>query len=175
MTTAPQAKFKSLFEEIIQQGALRDVGSADSAEKNAEKKRRMNRRVYALANKLDSLVQRRGPELLRRDLPPKHEYVLTVRLGETQRQLYNGAMASSRSSSNHTCCDQLTRTSARNLTTRRSSTWRRRARPPGEVALLGVFGAEKRRGARRVARRPRARVDQAGRRLRARPGIALDE
>ena len=65
MTTAPQAKFKSLFEEIIQQGALRDVGSADSAEKNAEKKRRMNRRVYALANKLDSLVQRRGPELLR--------------------------------------------------------------------------------------------------------------
>jgi len=65
VTTAPQAKFKSLFEEIIQQGALRDVGSADSAEKNAEKKRRMNRRVYALANKLDSLVQRRGPELLR--------------------------------------------------------------------------------------------------------------
>ena len=40
----------------------------------------MNRRVWALTKKLDQLVQRRGGEILARDLPTRREFVITVRL-----------------------------------------------------------------------------------------------
>ena len=48
-------KFRQLFEEIIQGGAIR-AGAADDAEA-AARRRKMNKRVFALAKKLDTLVQ----------------------------------------------------------------------------------------------------------------------
>ena len=80
--------FKRLFKEIIEEGAELEL---DEGEVKAKRKRG-NKRVWALAKKLDRLVQRRGGEVLRRELPPKREYVLTLRLGETQRCLYNAVL-----------------------------------------------------------------------------------
>ena len=50
------------------------------------------RRVWALSKKLDQLVQRRGIEILQLEIPPRQELVVTVRLSEMQRHLYNAAL-----------------------------------------------------------------------------------
>lgn len=51
-------RFKQLYEERIQMGQTRD-GAAQ-----ADRRSQMNRRVWALSQKLDQLVQRRGCEIL---------------------------------------------------------------------------------------------------------------
>ena len=79
--------FKKLFVEHMAQFAARGVGD--------EQRRRaaMDKRVFTLAKKLDNLVQRRGMEILSRTLPPRYDVVVTVRLSEVQRRLYNAAIA----------------------------------------------------------------------------------
>lgn len=92
------SKFRKLFEETIQAGSMR----TDNETEQASQRKRMSKRVYALSKKLDSLVQRRGVGVLHKDLPPKHEFVLTVRLGETQRQLYNAVLGANAPELNNT-------------------------------------------------------------------------
>jgi len=82
------SQFRKLFEEAIQAGSVR----VDDEREQLSQRKRMSKRVYALSKKLDSLVQRRGVSVLHKDLPPKHEFVLTLRLGEVQRQLYNAVL-----------------------------------------------------------------------------------
>jgi len=76
---------------VIKGGSLVDKDNEDAT---LAQRRKMNRRVWALTKKLDKLVQRCGGEILARDLPVKREFVLTVRLSDTQRWLYNEVIAS---------------------------------------------------------------------------------
>ena len=79
--------FKTLFVESINKGAVQ----IDDEHKK-KRKQAMDKRVWTLTKKLDRLVQRRGVEILSRTLPERFDIVLTVRLSETQRELYNEAV-----------------------------------------------------------------------------------
>jgi len=54
----------------------------------------MSKRIWALTRKLDKLVQRRGVEVLQRDLPRSQQYVMVLRPTPTQRALYNAKVES---------------------------------------------------------------------------------
>lgn len=62
------SKFRKLFEEIIQAGAVRQ----DDVRAQSESRKRMTKRVYALSKKLDALVQRRGVSVLLKVPPSPH-------------------------------------------------------------------------------------------------------
>ena len=80
------AVFKALFVEHIKRGEVK-YGADDMTKRKA-----MDRRVFTLAKRLDNLVQRMGPEILHATLPPRYDVVLTVRLSDAQRLLYNHAL-----------------------------------------------------------------------------------
>jgi RAD54-like protein 2 len=48
----------------------------------------MRARAHVLHNLLEGFIQRRGHDVLQCDLPPKTEYVILLKLTNTQRQLY---------------------------------------------------------------------------------------
>jgi hypothetical protein len=77
--------FKQLYMVHITNGQYRQGGTEDDQQKMM--KRQMNRRVFTLAKKLDSLVQRASVDILFRTLPPRYDVVLTVKLSEPQRRL----------------------------------------------------------------------------------------
>jgi transcriptional regulator ATRX len=79
--------FKNLFVEHINRGAVSHNDADDRKRRKA-----MDRRVFTLSKRLDTLVQRRGVEILTRTLPPRYDVVLTVRLSNVQRALYNDAL-----------------------------------------------------------------------------------
>ena len=79
--------FKKLFVEHMAQFAARSAGGEQRRRAAADK------RAGTLAKKLDNLVQRRGMDILSRTLPPRYDVVVTVRLTEAQRRLYNAAIA----------------------------------------------------------------------------------
>ncbi|KAL1525513.1 hypothetical protein AB1Y20_020369 [Prymnesium parvum] len=81
-----EKRFKQLYEERIQLGQTRDGAAI------ADRRSQMNRRVWALSQKLDQLVQRKGYDILQAELPRRLELVITVRLTEIQRHLYNIAL-----------------------------------------------------------------------------------
>ena len=100
--------FKNLFVEHINKGAVRyDEGDDD------KRKRAMNRRVFTLAKKLDSLVQRKGAEILHATLPPRYDVVLTVpssRRDTTESQAplsRNAPPPLKRSHPSCPCCSQM--------------------------------------------------------------------
>ena len=90
--------FKKLYMDHITNGQYRQGGTEDDQQKmmkrqmnrqceEASVKMKMNRRVFTLAKKLDSLVQRASVDILFRTLPPRYDVVLTVKLSEPQRRL----------------------------------------------------------------------------------------
>ena len=81
--------FERLYTGTILGGAVKaETGAASRSAKSA-----MSKRIHVLAKKLDTLVHRRGVDIMQPDLPPKHEFVLTVRLSHVQRSLYNAWLA----------------------------------------------------------------------------------
>ena len=81
--------FERLYTGTILGGAVKaETGAASRSAKSA-----MSKRIHVLAKKLDTLVHRRGVDIMQPDLPPKHEFVLTVRLSHVQRRLYNAWLA----------------------------------------------------------------------------------
>ena len=66
---------------------IRDGHYVDSTEDDVEK---MKRKSYVLCNQLETsgIVHRQSQEILRKELPLLHEYVLSVRLTSLQMELY---------------------------------------------------------------------------------------
>ncbi len=48
----------------------------------------MNRRLKNLEDLTSDFIQRKGPEVLLKQLPPKHEHVLLLRLSLVQELVY---------------------------------------------------------------------------------------
>ncbi|EOD40454.1 hypothetical protein EMIHUDRAFT_125542, partial [Emiliania huxleyi CCMP1516] len=94
--------FKRLYESTITDGQFRygeddDESRSQRAKTRREAKKRrkdMSKRIWALTRKLDKLVQRRGVEVLQRDLPRSQQYVMVLRPTPTQRALYNAKVES---------------------------------------------------------------------------------
>ena len=73
-------EFMNRFVNPINNGQHRDSTEADV--------RLMKKRAHVLHSVLDGCVQRKDYEIIRTLLPPKSEYVVMIRLSDTQRQLY---------------------------------------------------------------------------------------
>eukprot|EP00301_Raphidiophrys_heterophryoidea_P001818 c10860_g1_i2.p1 GENE.c10860_g1_i2~~c10860_g1_i2.p1 ORF type:complete len:1292 (+),score=397.52 c10860_g1_i2:97-3972(+) len=76
-----RVEFKNLFENPIRNGQHSNSTAMDVS--------LMKKRAFVLHRLLESVIHRCGYEVLQRDLPPKYEYVLLVRLSPLQRRLYN--------------------------------------------------------------------------------------
>lgn len=74
------AEFRQRFTRPAEAGGFRDSSAADV--------RVMKRRTHLLSRILQDCVHRVGPEVLRAELPPLTEFVISVRLSPLQRQLY---------------------------------------------------------------------------------------
>jgi transcriptional regulator ATRX len=84
-----RAHFKAIFEDPITEGSTRNSNSYEV--------RMMKEATFKLQNRLlDKIVHRKGPDVLQAELPPKHEYVIKVRLTDYQSALYNSALEHAR-------------------------------------------------------------------------------
>lgn len=81
------AEFRNQFVNPIMNGQCSDSSAADV--------KLMQYRVHVLHQRLQGFVQRRTHEVLRNALPPKHEYVISLRLTPVQESLYRQLLASS--------------------------------------------------------------------------------
>eukprot|EP00300_Choanocystis_sp_HF-7_P007513 c15330_g1_i1.p1 GENE.c15330_g1_i1~~c15330_g1_i1.p1 ORF type:complete len:1129 (-),score=244.77 c15330_g1_i1:110-3466(-) len=75
-----RSEFTSNFERPIKAGQHADSSAYDV--------KLMKKRTFVLYKLVSGIVHRRGFEVLQRDLPAKHEYVLLIRLSPLQRALY---------------------------------------------------------------------------------------
>lgn len=81
-------EFANRFVNPINNGSHRDSTPADVAY--------MKKRAHVLHNTLDGCVQRRDYDIIRNLLPPKHEFVLLIRMSEKQIILYRSYMEGQR-------------------------------------------------------------------------------
>lgn len=79
-------QFRNRFVNPIYNGQHKDSTDADV--------RLMKQRAHVLHNMLDNCVQRKDYSVLKEQLPPRHDYVLSVRLSSKQIQLYRGYLRS---------------------------------------------------------------------------------
>ena len=82
-------EFKNRFANPISNGQHRDSTDLDV--------RYMKKRVHVLHNLLDGCVQRKDYGVIKKQLLPKYEYVLSVRLSEAQINLYRSYLVGQRS------------------------------------------------------------------------------
>ena len=75
-----KTEFSNMFERPIQNGQCVDSTPRDM--------RLMMHRAHVLHNQLKGFVQRRSHRVLRKNLPPKYEHVLLVKMTPFQRKLY---------------------------------------------------------------------------------------
>lgn len=80
------SEFGNRFVNPINNGQHKDSTEVDV--------RVMKKRAHVLHNMLDHCVQRKDYDVIIDQLPPKHEYVLSVRLSAKQIELYRGYMCS---------------------------------------------------------------------------------
>jgi RAD54-like protein 2 len=73
-------EFCNMFERPISNGQCVDSTTEDG--------QLMRARAHVLHSLLEGFIQRRGPDVLQTDLPPKTETVLLLKLSTMQRQLY---------------------------------------------------------------------------------------
>jgi transcriptional regulator ATRX len=74
------AEFKNGFDNPIRNGQHKDSTREDVI--------RMKMRAHVLHQRLDAVVNRKDFSVIRSFLPPKNEYVLSIRLCELQIDLY---------------------------------------------------------------------------------------
>lgn len=79
-------QFKNRFVNPINNGQHKDSTEADV--------RVMKKRAHVLHNMLDHCVQRKDYSVIKDQLPPKREYVLSVRLSSKQVELYRAYLRS---------------------------------------------------------------------------------
>lgn len=79
------AEFQNMYGHPIANGQCVDSTPGDV--------RLMKFRTHVLHQRIQGFVQRRGHEILRRDLGAKHEHTLFVRLAPLQERLYTGLLA----------------------------------------------------------------------------------
>ena len=79
-----KVEFANMFERPIQNGLCVDSTSKDA--------RVMMHRSHVLYHELKGFVQRRSHNVLKSTLPPKHEYVILVRMSKIQKTLYQTFM-----------------------------------------------------------------------------------
>ena len=75
-----RTEFSNMFERPIQNGQCVDSTPRD--------KRLMMHRAHVLHRQLQGFVQRRSHKVLKKNLPPKFEHVLLVKMTPFQRKLY---------------------------------------------------------------------------------------
>lgn len=80
------SEFRNRFVNPIHNGQHKDSTEVDV--------RVMKKRAHVLHNMLDHCVQRKDYNVIKDQLPPKREYVLSVRLSAKQIELYRGYMCS---------------------------------------------------------------------------------
>eukprot|EP00884_Botryococcus_braunii_P023067 jgi/Botrbrau1/9444/Bobra.0252s0067.1 len=76
----PREEFHKIFEKAVERGMHRDAEYRD--------KKAMYKQISALHSSLEHIVHRRGPELLRKELPPKQEHIILFRLSPVQDAVY---------------------------------------------------------------------------------------
>eukprot|EP00667_Euglena_gracilis_P002580 EG_transcript_2584 len=76
----PEEDFRREYKDVIEAGHAGDATPAQVEE--------MRHRLYMLTEDLKGFVQRMDQSLLEAELPPKTEFVVTVRLTKLQRELY---------------------------------------------------------------------------------------